>query len=145
MKTAKAFEEFLEEGIVKRVSPDKQRALHLCLESERKYHVLQKSIKAMGIDDTNANDYIEDCYNILLFLIRARMLERGYASSGPGAHQAEVAFARNLGLSESDVRTLDQLRYFRNGILYYGKRLDKEYSETVIAFTKRIGGVDRLN
>jgi len=36
----KSFEEFIKEGIAKRISPDKQRAEDLVLESERKYGVL---------------------------------------------------------------------------------------------------------
>ena len=142
MRILKAFEEFLEEGTAKRVSVDKQRAQHLRQEAERKYTVLTKTIDAMGIDDTLANDYVEDCYNILMFLLRAHMLEQGYSSSGPGAHESEVAFARRLGWQETDVRILDELRYFRNGILYYGKQLDKEYAEKALAFTKK--GVSAL-
>ena len=138
MKVVKLFEEFIGEGVVKRVSPDRQRAENLFLESERKYLLLQKTIENMGIDNNNANDYVEYCYNIVMFLIRAKMLELGYRSSGPGAHEAEVAFARNIGFSGSEVRLLDQLRYFRNGIMYYGKRFDKEYAEQIINFTKKM-------
>ncbi len=137
MRIVKSFEEFIKEGVVKRISPDKQRAENLFVESERKYLLLQKTIENMSIDDNNANDYVEYCYNIVLFLIRAKMLEQGYTSSGQGAHEAEVAFTRNLGFSGSEVQFLDQLRYFRNGILYYGKRLDQEYAEKIIEFTKR--------
>ncbi|HLC46736.1 MAG TPA: hypothetical protein VJI75_03255 [Candidatus Nanoarchaeia archaeon] len=31
----------------------------------------------------------------------------------------------------------DQLRFFRNGMLYYGTMLDEDYAEKVIEFTKR--------
>lgn len=134
----KSFEEFIEEGIAKKITPDKQRAENLFLESERKFTLLQKTIKTMGIDDNNANDYVEYCYNIVMFLIRAKMLNQGYTSSGQGAHEAEVAFARNLGFSEGEVQLLDQLRYFRNKILYYGKKFDKEYAEKIIEFTRKI-------
>ena len=137
MKSVKSFEEFIKEGIVKRMSPDKQRAENLFLESERKYILLQKNIENMGIDENNANDYVEYCYNIVMFLIRAKMLEQGYTSSGQVAHEAEVAFVKNIGFNGSKIQFLDQLRYFRNGILYYGKRLDKEYAEKVIEFTKK--------
>lgn len=54
----------------------------------------------MGIDDDNANDYIEYCYNIIMFSIRAKMLEQGYTTSGQGAHEAEVAFSINLGFNK---------------------------------------------
>jgi len=137
MRIVKLFEEFIKEQIVKKISPDNQRAENLSLESERKYYLLQKTIETMGIDDNNANDYIEYCYNIVLFLIRAKMLKQGYTSSGQGAHEAEVAFTRNIDFKESEVQFLEQLRYFRNGVLYYGKRFDKEYAEKVIEFTKK--------
>lgn len=138
MRIVKKFEEYIEEGTVKTISPDIQRAKNLKLESERKYSLLQKTIKNMGIDEENANDYIEYCYNIIMFYIRAKMLEQGFTSSGQGSHKAEVAFTRNLKLSETEIQLLDQLRYFRNGILYYGKRFDKEYAEKIIEFTEKI-------
>ena len=138
MRMVRSFKEFITEGIVKKISPDKQRAENLFLESERKFSLLQKTIKNMGIDDDNANDYVEYCYNIMMFLIRAKMLEQGYAGSGQGAHEAEVAFARDIHFNESEIQFLDQLRYFRNGILYYGKRLDPEYANLIIEFTKKI-------
>jgi hypothetical protein len=93
-------------------------------------------LKKWGVDDENANDYIEDCYNILISLIRAKMLEKGYSSSGQGAHEAEVAFSKKLGFNENEIKLLDNLRYFRNRILYYGRKFDKEYAEKIIKFTK---------
>lgn len=132
------FEEFIEEGIVKRITPDKQRAANLYLESERKFSLLQKTINSMGVDNENANDFVEYCYNTIMFLIRAKMLEQGYISSGQGAHEAEVAFAQILDFTKPEIELLDKLRYFRNGILYYGKRFDKDYAAQVIEFTKKI-------
>ena len=134
----KSFEEFIKERIAKRISPDTQRAKNLILESERKYKVMKDMIETMGIDNIKANDYIEYCYNIIMFLLRAKMLEQGYTSSGQGAHEAEIAFAKTIGFIEPEILLLDKLRYFRNGILYYGKRLDKEYAEKVIEFTKKV-------
>ena len=74
MKRIKSFEEYLKIGIVKRITADIQRAESLILESERKHTLLPTMIDKMGIGDNNANDYIEYCYNILIFLIRAKML-----------------------------------------------------------------------
>lgn len=134
----KRFEEYLEQGTAKRITPDLQRAEHLRKESDKKLMFLQKLIETFGVDDDNANEYIEYCYNILMFRIRARMLREGFSSSGIGAHEAELSFSRRLGLTEIEIQVLDKLRYFRNGILYYGKRFDKEYAEKIIAFTKKI-------
>ena len=66
------------------------------------------------------------------------MLRNGMHASGMGAHEAEVAYMRNLGLSETDVQFADRLRYFRNGMLYYGTIVDKEYAQQALEFTKRI-------
>jgi len=134
----KIFKEYINEGTIRQISPDKERAQDLFLESERKFNLLEETIQKMDIRDDNANDYVEYCYNIIMFLIRAKMLEKGYISSGQGAHEAEVAFARNFKLNDSEVRLLNQLRYFRNGILYYGKRFDREYAEKIIKFTHKI-------
>jgi hypothetical protein len=137
MSAIKSFEEFLKEGVIKKISIDKNRANNLYIESQRKIKLLQKRIDKLGVDDESANDYIEDCYNILIFLIRAKMLEEGYSSSGQGAHEAEVSYSRELGFNDSEIQLFDKLRYFRNGILYYGKRFDKEYANKIIEFTKK--------
>ena len=44
---------------------------------------------------------------------------------------------RVLGFGEKDVQFADQMRFFRNGMLYYGTILDKAYAEKVLEFTKR--------
>ena len=62
----------------------------------------------------------------------------GFCAGGQGAHEAEVSYLRELGFDEKDIKFADQLRYFRNGILYYGTVLDAEYALKVIEFTKRI-------
>lgn len=57
-------------------------------------------------------------------LIRALLLLEGLKAMGMHAHEAEVAFLRNIGFSESDVRLANELRHFRNRIVYDGKKLD---------------------
>src|SRR3989344_4001102 len=135
MKAIKNFEEFVRNGTVKKQTPDKSRSEFLIKEAHRNYLYLLELIKKMGIDNRNANSYIESCHNILVGLIRAKLLLGGYNASGFGAHEAEVAYMRNLGFNEKDVQFADQIRYFRNGIMYYGTSLDKEYAEKAVAFT----------
>lgn len=134
----KTFEEYQQEGIVKNIRPDNERAKSFLEEARRKLEILSLKKEKLGINDTLANDYVEDCYNTILFCIRAKMLEQGFTSSGKGAHEAEVAFALKIGFSQNDCIILDQLRYFRNGILYYGKRFDEEYANTIISFTHKV-------
>ncbi len=137
MKPVKYFSEFVESGIVKKQFRDKSRASFLAKEAEQNYLYLNELIKKMGINNINANDYIKKCYDILMELVRAIMLNRGLNASGFGAHEAEVSYLRNLEFKEHEVQFADQMRFFRNGMLYYGTILDKEYAEKVIEFTKR--------
>ena len=132
----KNFEEYIKEGIVKKVKPDSERAKSLIKTAERKMNSLNENIQKVGIKDENANDYLEYCYDTLMILIRAKMLLKGYNSSGFKAHEAEVSYMRILGFKENDIQFADKMRFFRNGILYYGTALDKEYAEKVVLFTK---------
>lgn len=138
MKPLKLFEEYIKESIVKRVKVDGGRAKNLVLEAGRRMISLKERLEKIEIRNENANDYVEYCYDLLMHLVRAKMLLEGYSASGTGAHEAEISYLRILGFEENDVQFANELRYFRNGILYYGTVLDKEYADKVIAFTKRI-------
>lgn len=137
MKLLRFFGDFIKEGIVKKVSKNSERAKSLILESERKMLSLKEHLEKIGVKNENANDYIEYCYDLLMRLVRAKMLVDGYNASGFGAHEAEVSYLRNLGFKEQEVQFADQMRFFRNGMLYYGTILDREYAEKVIEFTKK--------
>lgn len=42
-----------------------------------------------------------------------------------------------IGFSGRDVDFANDLRYFRNGIMYYGKKFDRAYAEKVLVFLKK--------
>jgi len=134
----KPFDEFIKKGIIKIQTPDKSRAEFLIKEAEQNYNYLLELIEKMGIKDKNANDYIKNCYDILMELVRAKMLYKGYNASGYGAHEAEVSYLKILGFKENEIQFVDQMRFFRNGMLYYGTILDKEYADKVVEFTKKV-------
>lgn len=136
--TIKKFNEFLDEGIIKKQFPNKPRANDLTSEAERKHKSLKEILHKIGLNDENANDIIEYCYDIMINLIRAKMLLKGLSSSGQGAHEAEISYLKELNFSENDIYFADRLRYFRNGILYYGKRFNKEYADKVLSFMEKI-------
>jgi len=138
MKSLKRFEDFLKEGIVRRVRINKERSKSSVVQAERRMNSLKSRLEKLGINDENANDYVEYCYDIIATLVRARLYLDGYSIGGIGAHEAEVSYLRVLGFPENDVQFVDQMRFFRNGILYYGTALDAEYAEKVIEFTKQI-------
>jgi len=138
MKVLKTFRYFIENKIVKKQFPDKLRSEDLIKEAERKYNSLKVFLEKIGLEDENANDIVESCYDIIINLIRAKMLLKGLNSSGQGAHEAEISYLRELNFLELEVNFVNQLRYFRNGILYYGKRFDKEYAEKVLKFLEKV-------
>lgn len=134
----KDFEYYLKQGIAKKQSINVSRAKDLIYEADRKFNQIKRIINKIGIDSDNANDIIEGICDIILGLTRAKMFLKGFGASGKGAHEAEVAFLKILDFEEQEIEFINKLRYFRNGILYYGKRFDKEYAEKVLDFLNKI-------
>lgn len=140
MKILKKFEEFLKEGVVKKQFPDEIRAMDLISQSNKTFKSVMEISDKIGVNDINSEIIIKESYDAVMTLIRAKLLLAGFNSSGVGAHEAEVAYLRELNFFESEVQFLNQLRYFRNGIIYYGKKFDKEYAKKVFDFLKKIIG-----
>ncbi len=138
MRAIREFNEFVKENIAKKQGIDRSRAEFLLKESENSYNSLLEMIKNIQLNDSNANLFVKSCYDILMELIRAKMLLDGYNASGFGAHESEVSYMRVLNFNERDVQFADQLRFFRNGMLYYGTIMDKAYAETVIDFIRKL-------
>lgn len=134
----KDFREFIKENTVKTQTPDKSRAEFLMKESEQEHSLLLEIIEKMGVNDRNANMLVKSCYDILMGIIRAKMLLEGYNATGHGAHEAEVSYLRTLGFREKEVQFANQMRFFRNGMLYYGTILDKAYAEKALDFTEQM-------
>ena len=74
MRPIRKFDEFIKENIVKKQSIDKSRARFLAKEAENSYINLLEKIKKINLTETNANDFVKSCYDILMELIRAKML-----------------------------------------------------------------------
>lgn len=138
MRPVNAFEYYLETGVAKKQSPDNHRARSLIAEAEDSYAALTAFIKNVGIDDKSANHVIKNAYDIIMELIRTKMLSDGFGTAEKGAHEAEVSYLAEIGFSSRDVHFANDLRYFRNGIMYYGKKFDKAYAEKVMDFLKRV-------
>jgi hypothetical protein len=134
----KDFKYFLEKGIVKKQSPDLSRAKFLEEESKLSFGGLIERLEKIGINKRNINSIIKDCYDILMELIRSKMLLKGFNASGYGAHESEVSYMRILEFKDTEIQFIDKLRYFRNGMIYYGKILDLEYAQKVVDFTKKV-------
>jgi len=136
--TIQNIEDYIREGILKTQQPDFSRAKYLIEETEKSYLSLKLIKENVKISENTANSIIKLSYDIIMELARAIMLKRGYKAIGNGAHEAEISYLKTIGFNYKDVEFLDQLRYSRNSITYYGKLLDKEYAEIVYEFLGKI-------
>ena len=82
----KSFEEFVSIGIVKKQSPNRQRALSLIKEAEEKEKFLDVSLKKIPTEQMNTNFIVDYCYDIMMELIRAKMFLDGYNAGN--SHEA---------------------------------------------------------
>jgi hypothetical protein len=130
------FEEFLSKGIVKKQTPNKQRALSLIKEAEDNEAFLKISLQVIPSEKMRASFVVNACYDIIMELIRAKIFIDGYNVGN--SHEVEISYLRNLGFSEAEVIFMDELRYYRNGTKYYGTQLDKEYADKVLEFMNKI-------
>jgi hypothetical protein len=128
----KEFEDFLDSGIARRQSPDRQRALSLAEEAAGKKKFLEVSLKSIPTGQMNANFIVDSCYDIIMELVRAKMLLDGFNSGN--SHEAEVSYMARLGFPRTEVAFMNEVRYYRNGTKYYGTVLSREYAEKVLRF-----------
>lgn len=138
MRLPEDFKEYLKKGIIRKISPDTSRANFLINEAENSMQGLKEIISKIGVNEKNSNSIIKNCYDIIMELVRAKLLSDGYNSSGSYAHEAEVSYMKVLEFSENETGFMNELRYFRNSIAYYGKILNKEYAVKVLNFLNRI-------
>ncbi|MFH1249073.1 MAG: hypothetical protein V1660_02885 [archaeon] len=64
MRLPREFKEYLKEGTIKKVSPDKPRAKFLVNESKNSLEGLKERVQKLGINGKNANSIVKDCYDV---------------------------------------------------------------------------------
>ncbi|MBU2523295.1 MAG: hypothetical protein KKE23_03330 [Nanoarchaeota archaeon] len=138
MNSPRKFKEYVAAGTIIKISPNKPRAEFLIEESRNSLEGLNERIEQIGINSKNANSIVKDCHDMIMELIRARLLLDGYTSSGAYAHEAEVSYLAELKFSDNEVIFLNGLRFFRNSVTYYGKILDEEYAKEVFRFMNKL-------
>lgn len=130
----KNFKEYLAKGIARKVSQNKPRAYSLIEDSEKRENFLNRAIKNINLSNDNANYFIEEVYDILISITRAKMFIDGFEASGNNAHEAEVSYLKEIKFLDFEINLMNEIRRFRNGIKYYGKRYTKEEAEKIIDF-----------
>ena len=120
--------------MIKRITPNKARALSLVAESQKKKQFMELVLSKIEAKQVNQNFIIDSCYDIIIELIRAKMIMEGFSSEK--SHEAEISYMKKLKFQEKDIAFMNELRYYRNGIKYYGKIMGEEYANKVLEFMK---------
>jgi len=104
MKNLKDFKEFIEIGVVRKKFVDKSRARDLIEDSDKILKSVNEIVEKIGFNEINSTTIIKESHDVILSLIRAKMLLNGFGASGAGAHEAEVAYMRKLNFNEKEVQ-----------------------------------------
>jgi len=128
------FEDFIKEGSVRRVSPDRQLARSLVKIAKLRL----KNLESISIMDENSFSFIENCYEAIREMIDALMALKGFKSY---SHEASVEFLKDfysLKIGYALVNKVDNYRKIRNDIKYKGLLTTKKEAEEILKNTKTI-------
>jgi uncharacterized protein (UPF0332 family) len=122
MKEA-SWNDCIEENSAIRISPDRIRAKSLIETAEERISLIKE------INEKNCNFVFEDYYTSILEYLQALVLMKGYKIVN---HVCLGFYLRDVLKKEELFATFDDIRYKRNSLTYYGKRMDFETAETAI-------------
>lgn len=131
------FEDFIRDGSVRRVSPNKQLAKSLV----KIANLRLKNIETMKITDENSFTIVENCYEAIREMIDALMSLKGFKSY---SHEATVEFLKefySVNVGYVTVNKVDRYRRIRNDIKYEGLLTTKPEAEEILKNTKIIVNV----
>ncbi|MBI4177251.1 MAG: hypothetical protein HY516_02690 [Candidatus Aenigmarchaeota archaeon] len=119
----------IEENTAVKISPDKARAKSLVETAGERIKLISE------VNDKNCNFVFEDYYTSIMEMLQAIVLSKGYKISN---HVCLGYYVRDV-LKRTDLYAFfDDVRYKRNSLTYYGKRMDFETAVQAIEKCKRI-------
>ncbi len=125
-----SFESFVSKNIVRKVTPNKERAKKLIKDGKSR-------LKDVGFLDVNKlpKFVFENIYDALRDFFLAILLNDGYNTQ---SHEAPIAYLLKKGFDVYTVDKLDRFRYKRNGSKYYGEEIAVEEAEEIKDFYLKI-------
>ena len=128
MKEA-SWNDCLENESVVKVSSDNERAKSLRETAEERISLIKE------INEKTANFVFEDYYTSILEILQAIVINKGYKIIN---HVCLGYYLRDI-LNRGDLYALfDDLRYKRNSLTYYGKRMDFDIAVDAIEKSKKL-------
>ena len=121
--------ECLDNLSVKRVSPDIHRAKSLQETAKARIRLIQE------ITEENCNFVFEDYYTSIIEIIQAMTFKKGYNILN---HICLGFYIRDVLKREDLFILFDDIRFKRNSLTYYGKRMEFKIAKQAIEKCKRI-------
>lgn len=125
------WKECLEENFVLKISPDKAKAKSLIETANGRVDYVKNII----LNESNANYIFEDYYSSILEYLHALVILDGYKVIN---HLCLGYYLKEILKKEGLFRIFDDLRFKRNGLVYYGKRMEFEVSLDAINKCKKL-------
>lgn len=123
------WKECIEGYSVTKISPDIARARSLIETADARIKLVRE------IGNENCNFVFEDYYTSLLEYLQALLLFKGYKASN---HVCLGFYLRDIIKREELFYIFDDLRYKRNMLIYYGKKMDFDICKDAIENSKRL-------
>jgi uncharacterized protein (UPF0332 family) len=123
------WEECLELNDASKITSDKEKAKSL-------REIADERIKqSKKINEKNANFVFEDYYSSVIEMIHYLVLLKGYKISN---HVCLGYYLKEVLKREDLFRIFDDLRYKRNSLTYYGKKMDFGIAKDAIGKSKNL-------
>ena len=124
-----SWKDCIEENSAVRVSPDNARANSLIETAEERIGLIKE------ITEKNCNFVFEDYYTSLLELLQALVIKARFKVLN---HLCLAYYLKDVLKREDLFRYFDDLRYKRNSLTYYGKRMEFETAKDAIDKCKKM-------
>ena len=126
----KTWEECVESRNCFKITPDKEKAKSLLEIAEDR---IANSIKE--INEKNVNFVFEDYYSSIVEILHAILFIEGFKVLN---HICLGNYLKDVLKREDLFRDFDDLRYKRNSLTYYGKKMDFDVGKEAIVKSKKL-------
>ena len=124
------FESYIAQGIVRKVSPNEERAKKLIKDGKKRL----MDIGFLNIEKLPKLVF-ENIYDALRNFLLAILLNEGYNTI---SHEAPISYLSKKGFDIYIIHKLDKFRYKRNGSKYYGEEITVEEAKDIKSFYLKI-------
>jgi len=125
------FKIFLEEGSVKKITPNISLVKSLVSDAVKRLNFYKK----LKLNNKNSKYVLENIYESLRELADAILIKDGYKSY---SHEASIVYLLKYNLSSIDINKFDNFRKIRNNSKYYGKPVDLEDANEIVELSEKL-------